>query len=156
MVAPALATYSFLDVTGSIIGPGGAFDIGAGAGVAPEGITIEMLEEKDLASIGADGALMHSLRANNAARVTVRLLKTAPANAQLMNLYNFQRQNSSAWGQNSIRIADTQRGDVEAFSSVAFARQANNVYAQDAGFMEWIFIGNREALLGAGVPNLSV
>ena len=59
-----MATYSFLDVTAAIQGPGGSINLAAGAGSAEEGITIEAMEDKNIMTIGADGAGMHSLVAN--------------------------------------------------------------------------------------------
>ena len=42
-----MSTYSFLDVQATIVGPGGAFSLGSGAGVAEEGISIEPTGEID-------------------------------------------------------------------------------------------------------------
>jgi hypothetical protein len=150
-----MSTYSFLNVVGTLTGPGGAISIGSGSGDAEEGITTEMIEEKDLMTVGADGSIMHSLRASNAARMTVRLLKTSPINAQLSTLYNFQRQASGTWGQNVIVVADTQRGDVLSLTQCAFARQPVITYAKDGNFNEWLFLGALNELLGSGVPDLN-
>lgn len=151
-----MGTYSFLDVVASITGPGGAFPIGSGAGNAEEGISVEMLDEKDLMTVGADGTIMHSLRASNAARVTVRLLKTSPVNAQLSALYNFQRQTTANWGQNTLSVSNPVSGDVASMSQVAFARQANPTWAKDGGMNEWIFYGNLNLQFGTGVPDVNV
>lgn len=147
-----MSVYSFLNVQASISGPGGAFPIGSSAGVAEEGISTEMIEEKDLMSVGADGSIMHSLRASNAARVTLRLLKTSPANAQLSALYNFQKGSPGQWGQNIIVITDIYRGDVTTLAQVAFARQANQTWGKDGGMNEWLFFGVIQQTLGTGNP----
>lgn len=151
-----MTTYSFLSITASIRGPGGAFNIGSSAGVAEEGITVENIEEKDDMKVGADGAIMHSLRASNAGRLTLRLLKTSPINGMLSQMYNFQRQNPSNWGQNVIAVNDIYRGDVETCTEMAFAKQTGNTYAKDANMNEWMFQGNRESQLGFGVPDINV
>ena len=85
-----MATYSFLDVTASIAGPGGNFSLGNGSGNSEEGITVTMTEDKNTMTIGADGSAMHSLHAGKSGTVSVRLLKTSPVNKQLMTLYNYQ------------------------------------------------------------------
>jgi hypothetical protein len=140
----------------TLTGPGGSISIGSSSGSAEEGITAEMIEEKDLMTVGADGTIMHSLRASNAARVSVRLLKTSPINAALSSLYNFQRQASGTWGQNVMLVSDTQRGDVLSLTQCAFARQPVITYAKDGNMNEWVFFGALNELLGAGVPDVNV
>ena len=49
-------TYSFLDVNAGIVGPGGAFSLGNGAGVSDEGITVAASEDIGAMTIGADGS----------------------------------------------------------------------------------------------------
>lgn len=150
-----MTTYSFLSVVGSITGPGGAFSVGSNAGVSEEGVTVENIEDKDDMKVGADGDIMHSLRAGNAARLTIRLLKTSPVNALLSNLYNFQRQNPANWGQNILVFSDIYRGDVETMTLAAFAKPSGNTYAKDANMMEWAFLGKRDMQLGFGVPDIN-
>lgn len=152
-----MATYSFKAIQGTLNGPGGSIVIGNSAGPSEEGITIEMIEDKDDMKVGADGSLMHSLRASRAARITVRLLKTSPQNAALSAMYNFQAASvGTLWGQNTINFSDTARGDVISGDTMAFARQAPITYAKDAGMNEWSFQGNVNMLLGAGVPDVNV
>ncbi|MDE9496171.1 DUF3277 family protein, partial [Xenorhabdus bovienii] len=83
-----MATYSFIDVSASIVGVGGMVDLGNGAAVSEEGITVAMAEAKNTMTLGADGEVMHSLHAGKAGTITVTLLKTSPANAKLMLMYN--------------------------------------------------------------------
>ena len=78
-----MATYSFLNIVGSIAGPGGVVPIGVGSGVGEGGITITPTTDKNTMMIGADGAGMNSLMADSSSSVTVRMLKTSPANAAL-------------------------------------------------------------------------
>lgn len=151
-----LLAYSFANIQSTLSGPGGVISLGYGAGNAKEGIHAEYLEAKDAMSVGADGAIMHSLRAGNAARVTVRLLKTSPVNAQLSYMYNFQRTQASFWGINTLTVTDVQRGDVGAGSQMAFERHTGVTWAEDANIMEWAFMGNWLQILGAGTPNVNV
>lgn len=149
-------TYSFLNIQGSFTGPGFAFEIGAGTGTGEEGITIEMLEDKTDLKIGADGTPMHSLRASNAARITVRTLKVSPLNFLLSAAYNAQKASAALWGQNILRFADVQRGDVITATDMAFARQPTITYAKDANMNEWSFLGLVPAqVLGLGIPNIN-
>lgn len=147
-----MSAYSFLDVQASIIGPGGSLNIGFGSGAAEEGITVEMVEEKGDTKVGADGQIMQSLRASKLGRITIRLLKTSPTNAQLDAMYNAQSVLSSLWGNNVIRAANPVRGDVVLGTQMAFTKRPNLVYAKDGNTNEWVFQGNVDEMLGTGDP----
>jgi hypothetical protein len=113
--------------------------LGNGAGAAEEGITISFTSEDGTMQVGADGAGQHSLHADKSGKVTVRLLKTSPINKQLMAMRNFQKASSAAYGQNTIVINDSNRGDVITCSQVAFSKPPSLTYAKDAGTNEWEF-----------------
>lgn len=132
-------TYSFLNISAFIAGPGIAANMGAGAAVAEEGITIEAAEDKNVMTIGADGRGQHSLIASDAAKVTVRILKTSPLNALLMAAYDFQSASSALWGQNVITITDSGRGDATVLQTVAFTKKPVLTYAKEGGMIEWTF-----------------
>lgn len=134
-----MATYSFQDVVASLVGPGGEIDLGYGAAVAEEGITISFNQDRNVQRIGADGEGMNTLRANKSGTVTVRLLKTSPVNQQLTNLYNAQSQSSALWGQNVITVRNTSSGDIGAARECAFVKFPDITYAQDGDTYEWQF-----------------
>ncbi len=134
-----MATYSFLDVTAAITGPGGAINLAQGAGSAEEGITIEPNEDINSLQIGADGTPMHSMHANKSGTVTVRLLKTSPVNAKLAQMYSFQTASSANHGQNTISLVNTQSGDSVTCQLVAFKRAPSLTYAKEGGMNEWTF-----------------
>lgn len=134
-----MATYSFLDVHASIVGPGGSFSLGSGSANAEEGIDVDMIEDKDTLTIGADGTPMHSLHAGKGANVIIRLLKTSPVNAQLSQLYNIQTLSSATHGQNVISISNLASGDSIVAQAVAFKKQPKVTYAKEGGMMEWEF-----------------
>ncbi len=148
----AKGTYSFLDVMAAIAGPGGAFQLGSGAGAAEEGITIEPSEDMDNMQIGADGEGVHSLVANKSGKVTVRLLKTSPVNAQLSAMQALQRVSAANHGQNTLSITNRVSGDVYSCRGVAFAKVPPNSYAKLANVIEWEFNATDiDPALGAGV-----
>lgn len=150
-----MATYSFLDVVAAITGPGGSINLAAGAGVADEGITIDPMEDKSTMVIGADGSGMHSLAANEASTVTIRLLKTSPVNAQLQAMYNIQTRSSATHGRNTITVRDVGRGDVIGLTQVAFKKRPSAVYAKDGGLMEWTFDAIKTTqVMGVGTPEI--
>lgn len=135
-----MAVYSFLDVNVTISGPGGVgVNLAAGAAAAEEGITISAAEDKNVMTIGADGAGQHSLIASNAALITVRLLKTSPANKALNIMYELQSASSALWGQNAFTAVDSARGDLTIAQAVAFKKRPDLTYAKEAGFVEWTF-----------------
>lgn len=134
-----MSTYSFLNVQATLNGPGGSINLGAGSGAAQEGITVERAGDKNVMLIGADGNGMNTLRADKSGTVTVRLLKTAPANAQLMAMYNAQSLSSSLWGQNIITVSQTGVGDIHTARESAFKKVPTMNYKQDGDIVEWVF-----------------
>lgn len=148
-----MATYSFNDVVAAITGPGGAINLASESGSAQEGITVEMVEDKNIMTVGADGAVMHSLLATRAATVTVRLLKTSPVNAVLQGMYNLQTRSSAVHGRNVITIQDIARGDNITLSKVAFKKAPVLTFAREGGNNEWTFdAGEVTTVLGTGTP----
>lgn len=136
-----MATYSFLNVNATIIGPGGVVNLAAGGAPAEEGLTIEASEDKNVMTIGADGAGMHSLIASDACTVTIRLLKTSPANAALMAMYDLQSASAALWGSNVFTITDTGRSDYTVVQNAAFKKKPTLTYAKEGGMNEWVFDG---------------
>jgi len=142
--------YSFLDINATIVGPGGAFSLGNGAGASEEGITITPTGEIGAMQIGADGSGQHSLHADKSGKISVHLLKTSPVNKLLSAMYNFQTASGAAYGQNTIVINDASRGDVVTCMQVGFAKAPDLTYAKDAGMNTWEFNAIRiERVLGS-------
>ncbi len=131
--------YSFLNISFYLIGPGLAVNIGAGAGVAEEGIEVEPAAEKNKMDIGSDGKGQHTLIADDSAKATIRLLKTSPFNAVLQAAYDLQSASSAVWGQNLGTITDSGRGDVTVLQAMAFHNKPKLVYKKEAEMMEWVF-----------------
>ena len=148
-----MAAYSFLAVQASIEGPGGAFSLGAGSGNAEEGITIEPTGDKNVMSVGADGSVMHSLKADASGTVTVNLQRTSTVNAQLQEMYNYQTSSARYHGQNTIIIRNAFSGDVITCTESAFAKAISNPYAGEGGTLAWTFhAGKIDTKLGTGTP----
>ncbi len=147
-----MASYSFLNTSCKIVGPGIASEIGAGAGAAEEGITIEASTDKNVMTIGADGTGQHSLVADDSGKLTVRLLKTSPTNAALMAAYDAQSVSSALWGINTITVSDPARGDLHVCQQVAFTKKPTVTQAKEAGFYEWEFSSIQiNSILGGGI-----
>jgi hypothetical protein len=143
-----MATYSFVDINASIVGPGGAFSL-SGEGNAEEGITITRNDEKDVMTVGADGTAMHTLVASKAGKITITLLKTSPANAKLMALYDAQSLSSALWGKNTITVTNSASGDTSSARSVAFAKVPDLSYAKDTSPVVWeLNAGYIDSILG--------
>jgi hypothetical protein len=148
-----LSVYSLKNYKATFSGPGvSPFAIGDGAGVAKEGIAFSMIEDKNTITTGGTGDIMHSLNASDSGNVTLRFLKISPVNALLNAAYNFQKTNPGSWGQNTIRGADTQRGDVQTCVELAFKKQPDLTYAVEGGTVEWVFEGRIFEKLGNGAP----
>lgn len=145
-----MPSYSFMDVTATIDGEGGNFSIREGAG--DEGISIEPVGDRNVMTPGADGSVMHSLVASTASTVTLRLLKTSPVNAQLMEMYNHQTASAARHGSNTITVEDPARGDSVTVNQAAFKKAPSLTYAKEGGLVEWQFDGGETIYkLGSGV-----
>lgn len=148
-----MSTYSFIDVGAAIDGPGGNIQLGYGAGVAEEGITIERTEDMNTMNTGADGEVMHSLHASTSGTVRVRLQKTSRQNALLQAMLNFQRIAAANHGRNVIRVQDSARGDIVTCRVVAFAGPPSLTWGKVGAMNEWLFhAGKISPILGVGLP----
>lgn len=144
-----MASYSFLDVTANLKGPGISIDLGFGSSNSEEGIDIDPVEDKNTMTPGADGEVMHSLHAANTALVTLRYLKTSPTNKLLMDAYNAQKQSGSSWGQNTLVIRNTAAQDLHTGTQVAFKRKSKMGYKKVGDIYEWqLDVGKHESHLG--------
>jgi hypothetical protein len=130
-------TYSFKDVSATLAGPTGVVDLGYGAAVADEGISIDVAGDKNTMLIGADGKGMHSLHADKSGSVVLRYLKVSPTNAALMAMYDAQQASASLWGLNTIVVRQTASGDVSTATQCAFKRKPNLNYKKDGDIVEW-------------------
>ena len=151
-------TYSFLDTSLSIIGPGVSASIGgSGTGDSEEGFSIEYAEDKDTMTIGADGSGMHSLHAGQSGMIVVRLLKTSTVNQILQYAYDFQRLSSSNWGQNTMVWRNSVVGDYGSGIGASFRKFPNLNYAKEGGTQEWGFnVVQLDVILGGGLPGIAV
>ncbi len=134
-----MSTYSFLDVSATLVGPTGSIDVGYGSANAEEGITVTMTEAKNTMTVGADGEVMHSLHAGKAGTITVVLLKTSPVNKKLSLAYNAQSLSSALWGNNVIVIRNRASGDITTARTVAFQKQPDHANAKVGATVSWVF-----------------
>jgi len=145
-------TYSFIDVKATLVdgATGAVLSIGSGAGVAEEGITISQVDNVGHMQIGADGEFMQVLQATRGARLTLRLLKTSPVNAQLMALVEAQRVSGALWGQNTISLTNFATLDEVNAAGCAFEKIPDNNYDKTGKMFEWTFlVGNSTQTLGS-------
>lgn len=147
-----MATYSFLDTTASLVGPGVNVNFGPGSANTEGGITVAPVEDINTMTLGADGSVMHSLHAGRPATLTVRLQKTSPTNAVLADAYATQTASSATHGTNTVTIRDTARGDHITLTNVAFARIPDINYAKEGGENVWLFHAGKISMeLGSGI-----
>lgn len=147
--------YSFLDTVATLTGPTGSINIGSGAGVAAEGITVASVADRNTMTIGADGRGVHSLSGDTSKIVTVRLLKTSPINAVLQDYYNAQTRSSLLHGRNVIVLSNLVNGDFLTLRDAAFAREPDYTAATEAGINEWVFHATQSVtILGTGTPEI--
>lgn len=146
-----MSAYSFLNTSCMMVGPGIAANLGAGAAVAEEGITLTPTTDKNVMTIGADGKGQHSLVADDSRQVKIKLLKTSPLNAAMMIAYDLQSQSSGLWGINTLTVTDASRGDLHVVQQVAFKKLPEISQQKEAGFIEWELEGiESNSILGSG------
>lgn len=150
-----MGAYSLGDVEASIEGPGGSFQIGAGVGLAEEGINIEPTGDINIMTEGGDGEIMHSLKVSTAGTITLTLLRTSPTNAKLMNLFNYQTSSSRYHGQNTIMVRNPVSGDTSTATEMAFQKKPGLPYAVDGGKLVWTFQGKVTTKIGTGTPEIA-
>jgi hypothetical protein len=132
-------TYSFKDVVASLTGPTGNANLGYGAALTDEGISIDMSGDKNTMSIGADGNVMHSLHADKSGIITVHCQKVSVTNSILQAMYDAQQVSSSLWGQNVITIREVESGDITTATKCAFKKKPNLNYKKDGDMIDWSF-----------------
>jgi hypothetical protein len=132
-------TYSFKDVVASLTGPTGTANLGFGAAVTDEGISIDMAGDKNTMSIGADGNVMHSLHADKSGIITVHCQKVSVTNSILQAMYDAQQVSSSLWGQNVITVREVESGDITTATKCAFKKKPNLNYKKDGDMIDWAF-----------------
>ena len=145
-------TYSFLDCSAALSGPGGSLTL-TGGGTAREGITFSRNNDTNSMMVGADGVGMHSLRADKSGTVTVRLLRTNPLNSSLSKMFDYQTTSSANHGQNVISGRNPVRGDDYEASGCAFKRKPPLNMGEDGDVVEWQFDAIRiDGEFGDGTP----
>lgn len=146
-----MASYSFLDVTATITGPGGAFSIKIGA--APEGITWAPSDDMNEMVVGSDGTIQHSLKeSGNTGQLTLTLLKVSHVNQQLRALFESQRSTASTWGMNTITWHDRASNEDLEVTEAAFTNVPNFAVAQTGGTVTWTFDGRLNAYNAGHAP----
>jgi hypothetical protein len=142
-------TYSFQDVSASLTGPSGQINLGYGASIDKEGITLARNADRNKMAIGADGNGQHSLSADRSGTITVRLFKVSPTNAALMAMVDAQQLNSALWGQNTIVVRQNVSGDISTSTQCAFKKIPDMKYAEEGGMVEWTWdVINMGTILG--------
>lgn len=134
-----MSTYSFMDVTATLAGVTGVVDLGFGSAVTKEGITVTTASPRNVMTPGADGEVMHSLKADKSGAVTVRLLYTSPVNATLQTMFNAQSLSSSAWGNNVITIRNKGNNEIITCRNAAFQKLPDHTFAEEGQMVEWVF-----------------
>src|SRR4051812_32744086 len=107
-----MPSYSFVNVSASISGPGGLISLGSGSANTDDGIQIEYNAEADSMTIGLDGTPIHSLSPDKSAKITVTLSKLSSVNARLSAMFDAQRLSSSLWANNTVTIQDSASGTI--------------------------------------------
>jgi gentisate 1,2-dioxygenase len=106
---------------------------------------------------GANGDVMHGLKATQSGRITISLLKTATGNALFNQMYRYQATSSAFWGRNILTIANPVTGDAIVASAGAFVKHTDIGYSAEPGMNVWAFdFGVIAEVLGNGLQNTGI
>lgn len=144
----SLTTYA-ADKVAIIIG--GLPVVGKGADTF---ISIEVADDDWTESVGADGSVVRSLKANNLATATLTLQQTSPINDFLSGKLFADRQLPGA-GLFSLTVKDL-LGTSTFFSGTAYVKkQATMEFAHESTEREWtISLVDFVSVIGGTIPNL--
>lgn len=148
-----MGTYSWADVLFAIDGPSGSISCGGAdaSGIAKDGLSVSMSEDKGSLTTGLDGGYMHNLHVAAPGTITLRCLKTSILNARLNAMYKGDTASSATYGKNKISIRDVVRGDDIEATGAGFRKLPDNSFGEDGGIMEWVFnCGLINQTLGTG------
>lgn len=141
--------YSFLDTSIVITGPGGSFELSE-MGIAGGGVSLEFNERTSMTE-GADGSVMHTLKAAKTGRITVRFLKNGDGNFVLDRMFNFDNASAANLGQNVISVRNVSLGDSFVGAQSAFVGKPTTVYGAEGPELEWRFnVGKLDGTFGNG------
>lgn len=125
-----MSTYSFNEISASLIGPGGAISLRYVSGNTNEGITIAKAGGND-----------------KSGTITLAYDRKSPVNAQLQALYDAQSLDARLRGRNLITLTNPATGDVTACRSCAFSEVPD---LSKNGIMRWVFSASKiDTILGA-------
>jgi hypothetical protein len=145
----SVRNYSFLDTSIVITGPGGSFELSE-MGVAAGGVSLQFNERTSMTE-GADGSVMHTLKAAKTGSVTIRFLKNGDGNSVLDRMFNSDNGSAANVGKNTISVRNVGLGDSWTASQCAFVGKPAVVYGTEGPELEWRFNAGRiDGTFGTG------
>jgi hypothetical protein len=137
----AQTTYSFKDITGVIGGPGGAFQL-TGGNVGVGSITINMVTERTVHDVAADGAVMPSYVAGDNGDVVIEVQQTSALHHALLGMYNVLKSLADAgevatWAASFITFRTLLDGSTHVLTGVSFQRIPAKAYAAHGAKVTW-------------------
>ncbi len=133
---PHISTYSFLDVTGSIVHPSvGAYTF-TGAGIGE--MSISMATDRTAHHVAADGAVMVSKLAGNNGIIAIQAQQTSSLHNWLLTWYNYlYLADTDEWAQTSALIRAPKMGKTHVATGVSPQKIGDQPYQAQGQLVTW-------------------
>ena len=128
-----MKTYDFKQVA-CIVGK----DIITGFAEGDDAISVEFLQEDWQLTVGADGKATRAKTNNNAARVTLKLMKTSDAN-DLLNAY-YQSDKASNSGVFPFMLKDNNGRELHVAEQMFIEKRPDPSFGQNVSEREWVLL----------------
>lgn len=140
-------TYSFLDLSGAIAAPTGAYTF-TGMGVGE--VDVAMVETRTIHEVSSDGSVMVTKVAGNQGTITITCQQVSPLHKWLLAQYNaLIISPPNLWAQMAILMRNVTDGTSHSATGVSFQKIPDKKYAKQGGMVQWV-------LMAADVQSLPV
>lgn len=140
-------TYSFLDLSGAIATPTGAYTF-TGMGVGE--VDISMTETRTVHDVAADGSVMVTKQAGNQGTISITCQQVSDLHKWLLAQYNMLITGPpNLWAQMAILMRNVTDGTSHSATGVSFQKVPDKKYGKQGGSVTWI-------LMAADVQSLPV
>jgi hypothetical protein len=129
------STYSFLDLSGAMVTPVGAY-IFTGEGIGD--LTVSMLTDRTVHDTGADGSIMVSKIAGNNGSITINVQQTSNLHKFLLKWFNAMLIGDTAlWAASSILLRNVVIGTSHICTGISPQKVPDNPYQSQVQRVSW-------------------
>jgi hypothetical protein len=130
-------TYSFLDLSGAIASPIGAY-VFTGEGIGEGGVNVAMAMDRTAHDVGADGSVMVSKMAGNNGTITISVQQTSDLHKWLLNWYNaLIVGDTSLWAATAMTLRNTVNGTSHLVTGISPGKVPDLPYQRQGQNISW-------------------